>query len=310
MKWNKAIMYFSLFTVISLSGCGNAKESENTLNDHSTGHSEENHGTQSNEHSTSHSEEEHGTQSNEHSHNGHETSDQQSNKPVSLSEVKGVVASTSLTAMIAKAAGAKNVTYIAPLELRHPPEYDYRPSDLSKITDSYIIYLGYEPFMKKLIESSNISSDLTAVIEVDNTPDGYLNEARKLANIWGTQAEEAKWEEEFNKVVEELEQLAKKQDVSKVKVISQVYMTPLVKWFGFDVVGEYGPEELTAAQLKDLIALKPDLIVDNAHMPQGKGLATASDKTKLVELRSYPDGTLNSVQDILIYNAKQLEIVK
>lgn len=45
-------------------------------------------------------------------------------------------------------------------------------------------------------------------------------------------------------------------------------------------------------------------------MPQGKGLATASDKTKLVELRSYPDGTLNSVQDILIYNAKQLEIVK
>ncbi|MEK5232113.1 hypothetical protein MHB42_10105 [Lysinibacillus sp. FSL K6-0232] len=134
MKWNKTIMYFSLFTVISLSGCGNAKESENTLNDHSTGHSEENHGTQSNEHS----------------HNGHETSDQQSNKPVSLSEVKGVVASTSLTAMIAKAAGAKNVTYIAPLELRHPPEYDYRPSDLSKITDSYIIYLGYEPFMKKI----------------------------------------------------------------------------------------------------------------------------------------------------------------
>ncbi|EFI67799.1 hypothetical protein BFZC1_14998 [Lysinibacillus fusiformis ZC1] len=34
------------------------------------------------------------------------------------------------------------------------------------------------------------------------------------------------------------------------------------------------------------------------------------DKAKLVELRSYPDGTLNSVQDILTYNAKQLEIVK
>jgi zinc transport system substrate-binding protein len=84
----------------------------------------------------------------------------------------------------------------------------------------------------------------------------------------------------------------------------------LVKWLGYDVVGEFGPDEMTPTQLAELAALKPNLIIDNLHMPQGQGFAELSKETKRIELRSYPDANLQSIQDILRYNATQLELIQ
>jgi zinc transport system substrate-binding protein/iron/zinc/copper transport system substrate-binding protein len=232
------------------------------------------------------------------------------NKPVRLSEVQGVVASTSLTALIAEAAGASEVRYIAPSELRHPPEYDYRPSDISKVKDSYLVYLGYEPFMAKLMEGAKISPDMAATIEVDNTPDGYKKATKKLADIWGTQDQQAKFEAEMDQLAQEIVRWAGEHKVSGQKVVSQIYMTPLLKWLGYEIVGEFGPNEVPPSQLADLAKLEPDLIVDNLHMPLGAGFSEISKETKRIELRSYPDPNMKSLLDILRHNAKQLGIIR
>ncbi|WP_438496951.1 ATP-binding cassette domain-containing protein [Paenibacillus sp. IHBB 3054] len=157
---------------------------------------------------------------------------------------------------------------------------------------------------KYYMEASEVSKDKAATIEVDNTPYGYIKAARKLAAIWGTEAEESNWEQDLGQLTAEIEQAARQHETSKKKVISQVYMTPLLKWLGYEVVGEFGPDEMTPTQLAKLAELKPDLIIDNVHMPQG--FSEISKETKRIELRSYPSAEQRSVEDILRHNAEQL----
>ena len=56
-----------------------------------------------------------------------------------------VVASTSWTAAFARAAGATDIVTIAPMELRHPPEYEIKPSDLAAVAAArFLVHSGYE----------------------------------------------------------------------------------------------------------------------------------------------------------------------
>ena len=64
---------------------------------------------------------------------------------------KKVVASTSWAAAFADIAGAEEVESIAPVNLRHPPEYEITVSDVQKISDSEVfIFAGFERMMKTL----------------------------------------------------------------------------------------------------------------------------------------------------------------
>ena len=51
---------------------------------------------------------------------------------VALHAENVVLASTSLTAAIARAAGASEIRVLTPVETKHPPEYELTPSDLLK----------------------------------------------------------------------------------------------------------------------------------------------------------------------------------
>jgi hypothetical protein len=57
----------------------------------------------------------------------------------------------------------------------------------------------------------------------------------------------------------------------------------------------------------ELAALKPDLVVDNLHLPAGKGIADIA-KVPRVELRNYPDPSQKNLQDMLKGNAEKLGI--
>ncbi|QTH45483.1 hypothetical protein J4772_14340 [Cohnella sp. LGH] len=318
-KRNGTLLTVICAIALVMSACGSdKKEAESPSASHAAealasheaqgGHEQQDHGEEGQEQG-GHGGHGGGNEHGGHSDGGEHGAQNHVNKPVSLSEVTGVVASTSLTALVAEAAGAPDVAYLAPAELRHPPEYDYRPSDIAKVKDSYLVYLGYEPFMAKLIEAGELSPDLTAVIEVDNTPDGYKNATRKLAEIWGTQEAQANFEADLDALAGKLAQAAKDQGTERTKVVSQIYMTPFLKWLGYEVVGEFGPDEPTPSRLAELSKLAPNLIVDNAHMPQGAGFSEISKNTKRIELRSYPDSGMKTLLDILRHNAEQLALL-
>lgn len=220
-----------------------------------------------------------------------------------------VVASTSWTALMAKAAGAGEVVVLAPAELKHPPEYDFRPSDVKKISDAgLIVHAGYEPFVKKMLQATQTPEDRVMQVLTLNTPDNLKKQTRLLAEKMGTVEAQKAWEAEFDQTVAAIQAAAAKQKVAGKRVLVQKHQADLVKWLGYQVLAEFGPEELSPAKMGELAALKPDLIIDNFHNPQGQGIAQIA-KCPRVELRNFPGPDEKSLQDLLMDNARILGLI-
>ncbi len=220
--------------------------------------------------------------------------------------VSKVVASTSWTALMAKAAGAADIAVLAPAELKHPPEYDFRPSDVDKLKDAkFVVHAGYEPFMKKMLQAAQVPEDRLVQVTTINTPDNLKKQTRLLAEKMGTVEAQKAWEAEFDRVVSEMQKSAAKQNVAGKKVLVQKHQSAFARWLGYQVLAEFGPEELSPAKMRELTALRPDLIIDNYHNPQGLGMADMA-KCPRVELRNFPGPEHKNLQDLLADNARKL----
>lgn len=228
-------------------------------------------------------------------------------QPPAQPEAK-IIASTSWTALMAEAAGAKNVAVIAPAELKHPPEYDFKPSDLQSVKEAdWIIMAGYEPFMKKMLEASSIPEEKIIKVMTTNTYQNLVDQTQLIAEKLGTQDAQQQWQSEFTKAVEAIVEKAKSKDVSNTKVLVHIHMSAFVKSLGYQVLEVYGAEELSPAKMGELAALKPDLIIDNYHNPQGKGIAELCGAER-VELRNFPGSEHKTFIDLFTDNANKLGI--
>lgn len=217
-----------------------------------------------------------------------------------------VVASTSWTGAIAQAAGADEVRVLAPFELKHPAEYDYRPNDLVKLQDaSLLVYGGYEPFIPKLAAAAEYPEAKLIKVRTTNVPDNLIAQARMLAEKLGTQQKELKWEERFKKVVANIQRRANTKKIKGLRVLAQEHQREFTTWLGYDIVGSFGPEELTPAKVMELANQKPDLIVDNFHSPQGKPILQVT-QCRYVELSSFPSAKTPTLITLFEENAKRL----
>lgn len=221
-----------------------------------------------------------------------------------------VVASTSWTGAIAEAAGADEVRILAPFELKHPPEYDYRPSDIAQLRSArLLVYGGYEPFVKKLAVAAGLPQEKMIVIVTSNDPDNLKKQARFLAEKMGTQKREAAWEKALNKVLDEIQKQAKKKKISQKRVLVQKYQVPLVKWLGFDVIGAFNTDELSPNKVMEYAMMKPDMVIDNFHNPQGKPIAEIA-KCDYVAIINFPSANAPSLIELLKENAAKLGMKK
>ena len=221
-----------------------------------------------------------------------------------------VVASTSWVGAIAEAAGADEVRILAPFELKHPPEYDYRPSDIAQLRSArLLVYGGYEPFVKKLAVAARLPQERMIVIVTSNDPDNLKKQARFLAEKMGTQKREAAWEKALNKVLADIQKQAKKNKISQKRVLVQKYQVPLVKWLGFDVIGAFNTDELSPNKVMEYAMMKPDMVIDNFHNPQGKPIAEIA-KCDYVAIINFPSANARSLIELLKENATKLGIKK
>lgn len=220
-------------------------------------------------------------------------------------QTTSVVASTSWVAMIAKAAGAENITILAPIELRHPPEYDFKPSDIEKIQQAdYIVLAGYEPFMKKLLETVEVAEEKKLQVSTQNTPDHLKEQVQQLAKTWGTVEKAKRWEVEMDAAAAKIAAEAERLQVVQQKAVVQSHMVPMAQYFGYEVVAEFS-DELSPVKIAELVAMKPDLIIDNYHNVQGKPMEEVAQIPR-VELRNFPSAEHDSIQALLLDNAAQL----
>ncbi len=220
------------------------------------------------------------------------------------------VASTAWTAAIAEAAGATDVEILAPLELRHPPEYDFRPSDVAKVLEADMIFWGgYEGFIRKLVAANDISDNRLYRITTNNSPDILVAQTRAIAEKLGTQEAQQAWEKELDELLAALKQAAQNADVAGTQVIVNFHQEMFVRWLGYDVVGVIGQDELTPNKIGELVASRPTMVIDNWHNAQGAPVAEAA-SAQHIELLNFPGthGT-SSILSLLEYNARQLGLL-
>jgi zinc transport system substrate-binding protein len=227
-----------------------------------------------------------------------------------VSEAKdiAVVASTSWVGAIAEAAGATSVTVLAPLDLRHPPEYDFKPGDVKRAMDAdYILWGGYEPFMKKLQAVAGLSDQKMVHVNTDNIPDTLKQQTRELAGIFGTQREQQQWEILLDNATQKILNDSKKKGLTAKKAVVHKFLEKYAEWMGLTVVGTFGGgEELTPVKMAELIRAKPDIVVDNWHNSQGEGIASEAGVARAVLINFPGHGGTRTILDVLRYNARQL----
>ena len=168
-------------------------------------------------------------------------------------ETVEVVASTSWTAAIARAAGATRVTVLAPAELRHPPEYDFRASDIARVAGSAIVvWGGYEPFIQRLIQAAEVPEERVVQVSTVNTPDNLMAQSRLLSERLGTIEAQQAWEKEFERFAADLRSQAGAAGAGETRVLVHFHQQGLAEWLGYNVVGVFGPDELSPARVVEL----------------------------------------------------------
>lgn len=227
---------------------------------------------------------------------------------ISLARDVKVVASTSWVGAIATAAGASDVDVLAPLDLRHPPEYDFKPGDVKRAIDcNYIVHAGYEAFIKKIVATAGIPDSKVLLVFTDNLPDVLKAETRKLATVFGTLDKQKQWERSLDKAVAEIFDRAADKKLAGKRVVVHKFLAKYAEFMGFKVVGTFGGgEELTPVKMAELISLKPDMIIDNWHNPMGVGIADATRVHRAILINFPGHGGTSTIIDVLKYNAKQL----
>ena len=216
-----------------------------------------------------------------------------------------VVASTSLTGAIAKAAGAHEVRILTPADVGHPPEYDLKPTDLIKLEGAdVVVYAGYERMVSRLAETSR--NKQIRVVQVDTTlsPENLIAQVRKVAVALKTEKEAGVWERSFLQTLNTLK--SKLAPLAEKRAVVHWHARPFATWAGLNVVQAIPLGELTPRIIADSIALKPDVVVDIAHSPVAKTIADNA-KCKYVQIINFPGvEKTKSLEDIFEYNTNQL----
>lgn len=201
-----------------------------------------------------------------------------------------VVASTSWAGAFATAAGAKNVTLVAPASVPHAPDYDPKPSDLAKIaTADYVLYAPFDSFAPRLNEAAGGQAK-TVELNLENTPQNIRAEVTRLGELFGTTAQATEWLATFDRRYAELSAQVKAAEPQPApNAVAHAFMTYWGEFAGLPVKGTFGPEPVTPGQLAQLTALRPGVVLANAHIPSNPDIAGA----RTIELINYPAADLS-----------------
>jgi zinc transport system substrate-binding protein len=228
--------------------------------------------------------------------------------PLSAQQLR-VVATNSWTAALAAAAGAADVVTLAPSDLRHPAEYELKPSDVAALNGGgLIVYTGFEVMAKKLAEAAGsqkvrmlqvgadyslatMRKSILAIAEVT------ASQSKALASIASLEGFMASWKAEL-----------KTAGVLGAPVVVHLFQQPLIAELGFDIRGMFGPGPVEAAQIAKLSPVSALFLVDNWHNEAGGPLRETMKGSVYVSLINFPgpDGT-TSLLDVLNDNRARLK---
>ena len=212
-----------------------------------------------------------------------------------------VVATNTWTAAFAAAAGAKDIVTIAPGDLRHPAEYELKPSDVAALKGAnLVIYTGFEVMAKRLAETAGGRKIKLIKIDADYSLDTLRSSIMAIARVLGTQDAALANIADLESFMASWKQELRDDGSFGAPILVHVFQQPLMAELGFSIKGVFGPAPLEAAQIAKLSGEKVTLIVDNWHNEVAAPLRETLPGARYASLINFPgpDGT-KSLLDVL-----------
>ena len=219
-----------------------------------------------------------------------------------------IVATTSWTAALATAAGATDVLTIAPSDLRHPAEYELKPSDVAALSGvDLIVSTGFEVMAKRLAEAAGSRKIRILQVDADYSLATLRRSILAIAAVTGTEAQARASIAALEDFMASWKADLRARGLAGAPVIVHVFQQPLAQELGFTVAGVFGPAPLEAAQINRLSALKVTLVIDNWHNEVAGPLRETMPGARFASLINFPgpDGTV-TLLDVLADNRKRL----
>ncbi|MGA2380243.1 MAG: zinc ABC transporter substrate-binding protein [Spirochaetia bacterium] len=220
-----------------------------------------------------------------------------------------VVATNSWTAAFAAAAGAADIVTLAPADLRHPAEYELKPSDVAALQGAeLIVCTGFEVMAKKIAEAAGSGKIRLLQIDADYSLATMRASILAIADVTGTQPKARASIASLESFLASWKAELRGAGLLGAPVVVHLFQQPLMVELGFDVTGVFGPGPLEAAQITKLTPLNARFIVDNWHNEAAAPLRETMKAARFVSLINFPgpDGTV-SLFDVLSDNRARLK---
>ncbi|MEX2445010.1 MAG: ABC transporter substrate-binding protein [Alkalispirochaeta sp.] len=219
-----------------------------------------------------------------------------------------VVATTPWTAAFALAAGVQDVHVLAPYEMRHPPEYELRATDVARAQDAdLLVFGGYEAMMGRLRDAIGGDSPRLVRIRTDHARETIAESVMKIAQEAGTAAVARENVAEIEEFLDDWRSEIADSRATEVRVVVHAFQQAIVGELGLEPVGVFGPGPLSARQIGDLTESRPALVIDVWHNEAAAPLHETVPDAVFVSLINFPgrDGT-RTLMDVLRHKRRAL----
>lgn len=214
--------------------------------------------------------------------------------PPSRPPTPRVVASTNVVGAFARAAGATNVTLVAPASVRDASHYDPRQSDLAAARNAdYVVYSPADAYVARLRQAARHA--VFIAVTPQHSAATIRDQVTKLARAMSTTPAATKWLASFDRTYRRLsKQLRAIPGMRRTRVVAHRNMPSWADFAGVQLVGTYGPAALTRSEITRLKRTRPDLVFDDATSRVGRVLGSTG--TRVVELVTGPTAGLDLLE--------------
>jgi hypothetical protein len=223
-------------------------------------------------------------------------------------EKLNVVVTSSWTGAYAKMAGIQDFEVLAPSDMQHPSEYELQIDDILKLKNADLIICGgYEIMMDKVRTGLQIDQERILQIKTDYDLDHIATSVHSIATLSGTKELAEKNLEQLTTTVEDSKDEIKKVGITEIPVLVQFFIRPISEELGLNISGVFGPRQLEAFDIQELMKLDFDLILDNAHNPSAKPLVESKYEVRIAYLLNFPGiENTESIEDVIKYNVEAI----
>jgi len=219
-----------------------------------------------------------------------------------------VIATTSWTAAYALAAGAADVSVLAPYEMVHPSEYELRPGDIDRLSKTkLIVYAGYEVMVNQIKTGLNLPEEKLVKISTSYNFAEIEASVMIIAKKLGTEQIAKTNLAEIKQLLSDGRIAVHKSGLDRQPVLVHFFQESFARELGIKPSMIFGPSPPEPRQILEMARTNANLILDNEHNPIGGSTKDILKNGRYLLLLNFPGlHQTRSIADVIRYNTDQL----